>query len=518
MTDELRQQPKIHVPKQLDSLTSKADFERLYNHRSTLKRKWEIQAGWTLPYIYPLENLDESVDMQNDYQSVGAQVVNHLANKIVSILFPQGKPFFRYDLSAEQKEQLAELDLDELQIEEVLSIAEKVAMKNLAKKNMRTAVLEAMKALIIVGNTLLMLDKDNKKKAQVYSVRDYVILRDMSGEPYHIITRDSHVVATLPEDIQMLVREKSTEKELNPDDTVEIYTSILRNTDGRFIVWQEIDAMFKVPRKLGLYTADTLPWIPLTWNLSRGHNYGTALVEEYGGDFHAHSSMAEAMVNLSAIVADIKVLVDPMGQTDVESLNDTASGTYVYGSADDISFLQLEKAQDMKFLHEQMVTYEKRIGRGFLFSAAAQRDAERVTTVEIRRDALELEGSLGGIYGRLAETLQAPLAKRESAALGDEFKDIEPTIITGLESLSRNSELDDQLLFLQDLNIITELSDEVKDWLKLGAIISALGAGRRVEYKKFLETAEQAAANRENRIAAQNPPPPPTAQPPEETF
>lgn len=517
MSTDLRNQPKLHVPEQLNNMTLKLDFDRLYSHRSPLRRKWEIQAGWTLPYLFPLENQDENVDMQNDYQSVGAQVVNHLANKIVTILFPQGRPFFRYDLSTEQKDQLRELDLSQTKIDEVLSVAEKIVMKNLAKKHMRTALLEAIKALIVTGNSLLMLSSKEGEKAQVYSVRDYVILRDMSGKPYHMITRDSHVVATLPKDIQDLVRERSTEKQLEPDDTVEIFTSILKNTDGRYIVWQEIDATIRVPRSIGVYTEDTLPWIPLTWNLTRGHNYGTALVEEYGGDFHAHSSMAEAMVNLAAIVADIKVLVDPMGQTDVEALNDTASGTYVFGSAEDISFLQLEKAHDMKFLHEQMVTYEKRIGRGFLFSSAAQRDAERVTAVEIRRDALELEGSLGGIYGRLAETLQEPIAKRETVELGDEFEDIEPTVITGLESLSRNSELDDMLLFLQDLALLTELPPQVQDRMKYGDVISALGAGRRVEYQKFLESEDRAEENRQARIAAENPQPPQQPQQPE-TF
>jgi len=512
---EFNPNPELDVPSDVGLLQLQQDFNKLEGARSHVEHRWYDYAGWTLPYLYLLNESENTTEMQHDYQSVGAQATNHLANKIVSVLFPQGRPFFRLDLTIEQKDELAALDLNKAQIDEILSLAEKESMKGLAKSHLRSAVLEAVKALIVLGNSLLFIpdQEDTLIRAQVYSLKDYVILRDMSGLPYKIITRDSHVVATLPEDIQSLVV-KQTKKPLNPDDTVHIYTGIQRNKQGKFVVWQEIDAMFRAPRKIGHYTVDSLPWIPLTWNLARGYNYGTGLVEEYAGDFHTYSSLSEALVNLASIVADIKILVDPMGQTDVESLNDSPSGTYVYGNADDISYLQLEKFQDMKFLHDQMDTYAKRIGRGFLSSTAAQRNAERVTAEEIRRDADELEGSLGGVYGRLSEDLQLPVAKRAVRNLGEQFKDIDPTIITGMESLSRTSELDDMMMFFRDLAMLADLPEPIQIRLDYGDVISKLGSARRVEYKDFLldentvKANQEQTAEREARMAAQSRPQP----------
>ena len=487
------------IPESLNKLSLATEFDKLFNGRSSKAARWEDFAGWTLPYVYAPHDANAGDSHDYDFQSVGAQSTNHLANKIVDVLFPHGRPFFRLDLSQEQKDELNELDVSPAQIDEILSLAEKESMKNMSKSNMRTALLEVIKSLIITGNSLLYIPTDDDAKAQVYNVNDYVVLRDPSGTPYKTITRDAHVVATLPDDIKAIVRKDTIGKDLNPDDKVTIYTGIEKLVDGRYVVWQEIDNITRVPRQIGIYTEHDVPWIPLTWNLSRGHNYGTGLVEEYAGAFATYSSLAESLVNLAAIVADIKILVDPMGSTDVPTLNDSVSGTYVYGNADDISYLQLEKAHDMKFLHEQMETYARRIGAGFLFNSAVTRNAERVTAEEIRMQAQELEGSLGGVYGRLSETLQLQLARREVKKLGASFEGVEPTIVTGMESLSRQTELDDIMLFFRDLAILADLPERVAELLNFPTIISKLGAARRVEYKELLLDEDTVKVNRQQR-------------------
>ena len=491
----------LALPASVDGLTLKSEFDKMVGGRSHKEHEWLDYAGWTLPYMYPLDEHGAQTEMQRDYQSVGAQATNHLSNKIAMVLFRPGMPFFRLDLTADQ---LAELNADGMQdadVELALSLAEKEGMKKLEKSKLRTAILTALKGIIITGNSLLYMPKD--KPAQVYSLRDYVIKRDMSGIMYKLITRDTHVVATLPDDIKALVLAGS-DTALEDDHEVNIYTGIERMGDNRYAVWQEIDNLFRVPRRMGMYTEDDIPWIPLTWNLLRGYDYGTGLVEEYAGDFHTYSSLAEALVNLSAIVSDIKILVNPMGQTDVDDLNDSESGTYVYGNAEDISYLQLEKFQDMKFLHEQMETYSRRIGSGFLFNTAVTRNAERVTAEEIRMQANELEGSLGGVYSRLAEDMQYPIAKRTMTNLDKAFKDIEPTIITGMDSLSRTTDLDQMMLFFGDLAMLAELPPEIAERLNYTNVMSKLGAARQVDYKGFMLDEDTVKQNREERAKLEN--------------
>lgn len=508
------------------NLTLKLEFEKLNAEKSHLTNNWEDYAAWTLPYIYRNANSNTTEILDYDFNALGAQAVNNLANKIVQVLFPHGKPFFRLTLTETQKAQLGELNLDLTQIDEILSTAEKAATLEMSKSNIITAVLEAIKTLIITGNSLIYIpdDKDEQKvqnAVQVFALNDYVIQRDMGGRHFKIITRDAHTVATLPEDIRQEVL-ASKSNNLDITEKVTIYTGIEKQADGRFRVWQEIDDLLKTQRQEGLYTAAELPWIPLTWNLSRGYNYGTGLVEEYSGAFASYSNLAEAVSNISAIMADIKGLVDPMGSTDVETLNDSPAGTWVHGNIDDLSFLQLEKQADLNFLNTQMAVHEKVIGSGFLLNSAVTRSAERVTAEEIRLQAQELQGAFGGVYGKLAETLQLPLAKREVAKLGDDFKDIEPLIITGRESLSRQTERDTFMLFFTDLAALAELPDRVTEILDFPVVVSKLGAMWRVEYKDMILDEETVQANRQARqaeeaqqAAASKPQPP---QPQQETF
>lgn len=480
-----------------------SEFQALMNKRSTINDQFENYAGWTLPYLYMPEGFDENDEAQHDFQSVGAQAVNHLANKIAKTLFPAGRPFFRMDLSDEQLDTLAAEGLKKAIVDTLLSQAEKEAMKKMSTAHMRTAILAAIKHLIVFGNALVYFPKQTKgkdKPVQVYNLRDYVIQRDMAGRPTLIIMRDNHQFVTLPEKVQELIIASDGQESKDPTRTVQLYTVARRLFDGTWQVYQEVENQIEVPDSRGKFAAGDLPWIPLTWNLQRGANYGNGLVEEYAGDFHTLSSLSEALLVLSGLVSDIKILVNPMGQTDVDSLNSTESGTYVHGSADDISFLQLEKFQDMKFLREQMQDYERRLGAGFLFNTATVRDAERVTAEEIRMMANELEGSFGGVYSRLAEEMQQPIAKRIIIDIDPGLKDIEPMIITGVESLSRTSELDEMMQFFNDLALLANLPEQASERLDFAAVISKLGAARSIDYQDLLLSEDQVLENRKQAL------------------
>ena len=476
----------------------KAEFQQLMNKRSTISTQFEDYSGWTLPYLYKPEGSDEDTEAQHDYQSVGAQAVNHLANKIAATLFPPGRPFFRMDLTDEQYEQLTTDGMQKVEVEKILSKAEKAAMKKMSTAKMRTALLAAIKHLVVFGNALLFFPTSSAEihKAQVYNLQDYVIQRDMSGEIVTIITRDNHQMVTLPEDVQGLVITADGKDNEDPNKKVELYTVARRMFDGRYLVYQELENEIEVPRSRGVLTKDDLPWIALTWNLERGANYGTGLVEEYAGDFHTLSSLSEALLVLSGLVSDIKILVDPMGSTDVDTLNNSDSGTFVYGNAEDISFLQLEKFQDMRFLREQMQDYEARINKGFLMTNGAIRDSERTTAEEVRLVANELEGSFGGVYSRLAEEMQMPIAKRIITRLHKGLSDIEPLIVTGVESLSRTSELDQMMQFFNDLAMLANLPERAAERLDFEKVITKLGAARAIDYDDFLLSQEQVDENR----------------------
>jgi hypothetical protein len=459
----------------------------------------ERYAGWTIPTVFPEEPLMEYDEMQLDYQSVGAQAVTNLSNKIMMALFQPSRPFFRMNLSPEQMEEVKSTGAEDAQIEAALAEAERTAMKNLNATNARIIMHDIVQQLIITGNSILHIPKDNSQPMCAYSVRDFSIKRDLRGRLLKVIIKETKAVAGLSDELADIARANGYMDE----DDVSIYTGIQRVGADKFVVWQELEDLCYCHIKVGIYAQDDLPWIALTWNLARGKDYGTGLVELYAGDFHKLSELAASIKDYTAVMTDIKNLVNPAGMTDVRELSQAPSGAYVYGREQDIFVHQPQVANVSDFLTSQFDSTARRIGAAFLLNSAVTRDAERVTAAEIRMQAQELESSLGGVYTRLATELQLPLAKRLLRNLAPMFKDIEPVIVTGLESLSRNSELDNVRAFMQDMIILSDVPDEVKMWMDFGNVIAVLGAGHGVDYKKFLKTAQQVQQEKQAAMQAQ---------------
>ena len=476
----------------------KTMFSDAGNERGSKSDRWNDYAGWTLPYLYTQDEDGTNEEMQHDYQSLGAQAVNHLANKITMTLFAPARPFFRLELSQEQSMALQEMGLSAANIETLTGTVEKQAMRHMEKVSLRTAVIMAIKTLITLGNTLMFFPPDGGK-AQVYNLRDYTVRRDMSGKVLQIITRDRRVMSTLPEEIRMACKMKGHDD----DDKIELYTGITRQPDGKFFVKQEIDEVQVVTETFGLFLEKDLPWIALTWNLVRGQDYGVGLVEEFAGDFSVYSKLSCNVLDLVAISSDIKILINPMGQTDVDTLNDSAPGTYVYGNVEDVAYLQMEKGNDYSFIQTVMEMYSRRIGSAFLLGSAVTRDAERVTAVEIQMQANELESSLGGVYSRLAEEMQQPLARQLLKTVDSQLTDIEPVILTGIESLSRNSEHEQMMAFVNDLAMFNNIPESLLGTIKLNDMTKILATNRGIEHAKFMKTDEEMQKEREAAAAAQ---------------
>ncbi|QDP58707.1 MAG: putative portal protein [Prokaryotic dsDNA virus sp.] len=477
----------------------KGEFLSGSGQRETILTNAERYAGWTLPRLFPRDPLLEYDEMQNDFQSVGAQAVTNLGNKIMMALFQPAKPFFRMTLTQDQRQALVDNGISGAQVDASLAESEREAMRELDKIGARVSMIEIVQQLIVTGNTMLYIAPDDK--LNVYSLRDYVIQRDLRGTPTKIIIQESKVVNTLSDELAALAMSQG----YNETDEVSLYTGICRVGKDRFMVWQELEDMCYCHKRVGYYTEDTLPWIPLTWTLARGKDYGTGLVEEYAGDFHTLSTLAEAMLDYATVVTDVKNLVNPTGMTDVRALTEAPSGAYVQGRAEDLFAYTASKdmAQASQFLNERFDSVARRVASAFLLNSQVTRDAERVTAEEIRMQAHELESSLGGVYSRLASELQLPLAKRLLRKIDPAFKDIEPTIVTGFDSLSRNSELDNIRALLQDLAGVAALPETAQAWIKMDDFIATLGAGHGVDYKKFLKDADTVKAENKAKMEAQ---------------
>jgi hypothetical protein len=141
------------------------------------------------------------------------------------------------------------------------------------------------------------------------------------------------------------------------------------------------------------------------------------------------------------------------------------AGKVQAGVAQDVGVVSLEKRQDYAFVLQFLNELKREIGEAFLLHQV--RDAERVTAQEIQMLNRELETVLGGVYSILAHEFQLPLLRAlmqrmdQAGSLPTEVKKlpkaiISPMIITGLEALGRNSDLE-KLLQLQQVLTPQEL-------------------------------------------------------------
>lgn len=475
----------------------KSEFQASHYAREETLTRAERYAGFTLPSIFPEDPLMEYDEMQLDFQSIGAQLTTNLANKMMMALFQPSKPFFRLKLTPEQRASIEEdSELTPAEAQEELAAVERDAMVELSKVSGRVVLNDAMLHLIITGNAVVYNPKDDDM--QLYSLRDYIIHRDLRGKMVKLILRETKAAVSLEPELQALAYAEGYKE----NDELTVYTGICRVGADRFIIWQELEDICYCHKKLGYVKEDHLDYIPLTWKLLRGKDYGTGLVEDYSGDFHQLSTLAEALLDYTAIATDVKNLVNPTGMTDAGEITKTASGGYVHGrEADLFPYTAADKlGNSATFLQERSDKIERRLAAAFLKNTSVTRDAERVTAVEIRMNAQELESSLGGIYSRLAKELQLPLAVRLIRRMDPDLKDIEPVIVTGFDSLSRNSDLDNLRAFVADIAILAELPDLAMARLNVGDYIAMLAAGHGVDASQILKSEEDVKLEEERQI------------------
>jgi hypothetical protein len=414
-------------------------------------------------------------------------------------LLPPNAPFFRLHLDDAT---LAELGQDEAgrgQVEEALSKIERTAMQEIETLAIRVPVFEALKQLVVAGNSLIYLPK--KGGIRVFSLDKYVVKRDASGNILEIITKEAVSPLMLPQVAQEMLDEVSdTHKSLD------LYTYVKR-TNNKWTVVQEVKGTV-IPQSQGTYPLDKNPFIPLRFNRIDGEDYGRGFIEEYIGDLQSLESLTQAIVEGSAASAKVLFMVSPNGTTKAKTLAQSPNGAIVQGNAADVSTLRVEKHNDFRVALDATSKIEERLAYAFMLNTAIQRNGERVTAEEIRYMAQELEGGLGGLYSILSQEFQLPLVNlllsrlERTGKLPKLPKDtLKPQITTGMEALGRGHDLNKLSQFLQGLQ---PLGPEVlASELNIADYIDRLGASLGLDTKGLIKTDEQRAQEAAQQQQAQ---------------
>lgn len=485
-------------------------WQHLDGVKGDLLDRCEQYARWTVPSIFPTDDnarTDTPEESEKGNVAIGARLVNHLSHRIVDTMFPNDKPFFAVTLTPEAKRKFfADAQPEEKEaLDEGLIEAENAAMRELNLTSYRPVAVNAVSLQIVTGNALIYRTPEGDRV--VYSIRDYCVSREISGKVREVMLRDCKTFGMLPEELQAQIEAATTRKgkSFKHDTKVELYTYYWFE-GGKWHMRQAVDEVEIEEAKTSYKIAD-FPCLVLAWNLGRGDHYGRGLVEDYAVSFHNIDVMTEAMIDLIGVAADIKFLVNDMSSFDVDAWNNAKRGEYVPGKEGDISVPQYKFAVEVQFIGEAIAKLERELAQAFLLSSAGVRDAERVTAEEIRFFAREIESAFGGLYSRLAldwqrkeaEYLLSQIDFQTYLPSGDEA--FETSVVTGLESLSREGKLDALRIAIADLQMLDAVPQEIRaafNPLKFAAFIFR---NRGVEAEDFLFTQEEMTANRQAQMA-----------------
>lgn len=472
------------------------DLEGRYSDLSSTRNNYldrgQAYSRMTLPYVLPDSTPRTGSANQHGFSSIGAQAVNHLANKLVMSMFPPQASFFKLEFTEEAKSQLKEAGYDPTELAELLVSAEKKARLFQEKISSRVALVEVMKHLLISGNVLLQI-MPGEKPLRAIPLDRYVINRTLDGVILEIITVQEKEFSAYPESVQQaLTVAKRAPRASN--EKVKLYTYVYRSKEDEGIYEVVQSANSVLLRDKQLIKAEDLPWIPLRWNSAYGEDYGRGLCEDHSGDLFTVEFLSEAIAKGMVLMSDIKYLVRPGSVTDIDELSGSPTGEYIFGNIDDIGVLQLDKYADFTPISNVLAEYKKRLGQAFLLNSAVRRDAERVTTYELRLDAQELETSLGGVYSLLAQTLQRPFAwlllKRVGFPVPDSM--VLPSILTGLEALGRAGDLDKIMQFTEMMQLPQSWPEQLQQRTKFDVFAREVAASLSMEMQWMMSDEEWA--------------------------
>ena len=460
----------------------------------------------TLPYLIDddLSTKQSHKTLKTPWQSIGSKAVVTLAAKLMLALLPPQTTFFKLQV---RDDKLGEEIPPEIRSELDLSFSkmERMVMDYIAASSDRVVIHQALKHLIVGGNSLIFMGKDGLKN---FPLNRYVVNRDGNGNILEIVTKElinrSVLGLELPdkEPNSVVDETKSSDR-----DDVEVYTYVrLDNKSGRWIWHQE--AFDKIlPDSRSTSPKKASPWLPLRFNTVDGEDYGRGRVEEFIGDLKSLEALSQALVEGAAAASKVIFLVSPSSTTKPKTIADAGNGAIVQGRPEDVAVIQVGKTADFSTAAQMVQGLERRIAEAFM--QLNVRQSERTTAEEVRLTQLELEQQLGGLFSLLTVEFLVPYLNRtllvlqRSKELPNIPKDlVRPQIVAGVNALGRGQDRESLTAFVT--TIAQTLGPEaLLQYIDPSEAIKRLAAAQGIDILNLVKTEQQLQQEQEQQFQAQ---------------
>ncbi|QBX36915.1 hypothetical protein E4M02_04255 [Brevundimonas sp. S30B] len=482
--------------------TAAARFNALLTSRNTVLDRARHASRLTIPGLVPEDGQNEHYTASQPFQSVGANGVRSLASRLLMTLFPTNIPFFRLSLDASVAEALMQGgEFDKNQADATMAQYAQSAANLMEDINARPILAEALKHLVIAGNVLLWFPVEGPPR--IYRIDQYVLKRNSVGQPINIVVQEKVYPSTLSAEVRAVCGVQWEPGK--PEEPIDIYT-VVEKEGEQHKHWQEINNA-RVPGSEGSAPIEQSGWLALRWLAVPGSDWGRSHVTEYAADLMSLEDLNESIIRFASIASRITFLVNPNSSLSTAELAGSNSGDYLYGRADDVTSLQLDKSQDFSVMRATAENIEARVNTAFLIQQF--RNAERVTAEEVRLASEELENTLGGTYSVLSAELQRAIANRllyiaaRKKMIPKLPKGIVPKVVTGLAALGAAAEVNRVRMWANDaIGIFGQ--QQFAAAINVPSLLNKLGVEHGVtDLKTLLKSPEQMAQEQQQAAMAQ---------------
>jgi hypothetical protein len=407
-------------------------------------------------------------------------------------LLPPQTTFFKLQI---RDDALGEEIPPEIRSELDLSFSkmERMIMDSINGSNDRVVVHQAIKHLIVGGNSLIFMGKDGLK---CYPLNRFVVERDGDGNVLEIVTKELIDRKLLGTDLPMPKPNRVGDEGVkgSNDDDVEVYTYVRLDKDSGRWVWHQ-EAFDKIlPNSRSTAPKNASPWLTLRFNTVDGEDYGRGRVEEFLGDLKSLESLSQSLVEGSSVAAKCIFLVSPSSTTKPQTIANAGNGAIVQGRPEDVAVVQVGKTADFRTASEMASTLERRIGEGFLVLNIRQ--SERTTAEEVRLTQMELEQNLGGLFSLLTVEFLKPYLERTMLVLQRSKqlpaipkKFVRPTIVAGINSLGRGQDQETLIRFITTISQ-TMGPESIQKYVDPSEFIKRLAAAQGIDYLNLIKSPE----------------------------
>jgi hypothetical protein len=484
----------------------KKRYKQLKDERESFLLRARRCSELTLPLVVRDQHNNKDtgdISFASPWSSLGARGVNNLSSNLMLSLFPTNLKFFRLLVSDNAFEEYGDqAEQIKTEVDASLATIEQTVFEEIEDKNLRPVIFEALKNLIIAGNSLLYVQPDGNIRN--YALEDYVVHRDIEGTVTDIIAREQ-ISKTVAENLGIDTDLPSDDGFKDNDKNIDIYTCVQLTDKNEYYIYQEVNGNVLKDTK-EYVPLDKLPFLALRMSKVTGESYGRSYVEGLYGDLRSLEGLTKAMVEAAAISAKIVFMVNPASTTRARSIAQAENGDVINGNASDVTTLQANKGADMNVAFQAAQNIEQRLAFAFNLLDNALPAGGRTTATEINALINSLEKVLAGTYAMLSSEFMRPLVRVIINRLAEEKKipeipkEVKLIISTGVSSLGRASDLE---RLQQFVGMATQMTPEaygqvVDQRALMQALVRAVGVDTNI-----LKSDEQLQQEQQQAMMAQ---------------